>query len=130
MMTAWRTLCDVLHYWLGRIPRLHRRLRGPTPPTYRQSGYEIDQATMDRLLGPKTGEQMSYWVLELKHMKNPQLGWVPWAILKGGHIRDHLKLVECLPAQVAGIEDGRIRPIDVTEGQRLESGGITVWGKH
>jgi len=127
---AWRTLCDVLHYWLGRIPRLHRRLRGPAPTTYQRSGYEIDQATMDHLLGPKIGRKMNYWVLELKHTKNPQLGWVPWAVLKGGHLRTHLSLTNGFPAQVAGVEDARIRAIDVTEGQRLESGGITVWGKH
>ncbi len=128
-MMSWRALCDVLRYWFGRVPRLHRRLRGPSPSTYRQSGYEIDQATMDHLLGTMTGRDMTYWVLELKHTKSSQLGWVPWAILKGGHLRIHLPLTNCFPAKMAGVEDARIRAINLDEGQRLESGGLTVWGK-
>lgn len=123
MRMAWWALCDVLRYWFGRfsrVQRLHRRLRGPSPATYETEGYQTTECY----------RAMNYWVLELRHIKSPNLGWVPWAVLKGGHIREHLKLVEQLPARVAGIEDGRIRPIDVIEGQRLANGGITVWGKH
>lgn len=123
MMLAWYVLVDVLRYWLSRVPRL----RGPSPSSYRQSGYKIDQVVLDYRL--KIGGRMNYWVLELKHTKSSQLGWVPWVILKGGHLRTHLSLTNCFPAKMAGIEDARIRAIDMVEGQRLETNGITVWGK-
>jgi hypothetical protein len=70
---------------------------------------------------------MNYWALEMTHTRNPGLGWVPYAVIRGGGIRRHLELTTSLPTLIGGIEEVRLRPLDVGEGQRLVNSGITLW---
>lgn len=70
---------------------------------------------------------MNHWALEMTHTRNPELGWVPWAVIRGGDLRRHLDLTTSLPNLGVGIEDVRLRPLDVEEGQRLVDSGITLW---
>lgn len=120
-----KALCDHTRYFLSyfHLHRLRRKLQGPSPDSYQTAGY--DEAAMG--IGNARKENLTYWVLELKHTKEPQFEWVPWAVLQFGTFRDHLPLVGRMSNRVAGVEDARVRRITHQEADRLIESGISVW---
>jgi hypothetical protein len=72
---------------------------------------------------------MTYWALEFKYIDGPELGWVPWAILGDGTLREHLRVSAGVIKVEPNVEDARVRPIDDTEATRLHRSGIQLWTK-
>lgn len=122
-----KVLCDRTRYFLSyfRLRRLRRKLRELSSDSYPTAGY--GGAKFEYETKEQEWQTLVYWVLELKHTKEPQFEWVPWAVLKFGEFRDHLPLVEKMSNRVPGVEDARVRRITRQEANRLIESGISVW---
>ena len=67
---------------------------------------------------------MHYWLVDVKLKKF--LVWTGWAVIKGGHLRDHLSLIAGMPKVLEEIDDLRIRPIKEAEARHRTGRGIMV----
>ena len=70
---------------------------------------------------------MHYWLIDIKLKKSAK--WMGWALVKGGHLRDHLPLLGTLLKILNGADDTRIRPIKKIEAGHRISGGMKILHK-